>query len=272
MIIKNTIAYESAIFKKALPFDEIKGIIITAVQIEDPDRYYNNINRGGLFNKAPHFLIDNKGTVFQILPENYQTKLCGGIYDKSYIQIAIACPSWIRFNKKNGFSVPLVSEAQVQMTRAYNTLVELCTSMCISYDIEPKLGETIVDNKGIGSMENIWEGLSLKQSLKSLCIDVRDTINNGKGYYHNGIDFSYVFDPNYYARMYPEIAKDVDYNKGKLFSYFVGNGMQKCQKGNSEFDVVNYKVYNPDLVFGDDWYRYYEHYCLSGRLEGRKCL
>ena len=33
-----------------------------------------------------------------------------------------------------------------------------------------------------------------------------------------------------------------------------------------------YKVYNPDLVFGDDWYRYYEHYCLSGRLEGRKCL
>ena len=72
--------------------------------------------------------------------------------------------------------------------------------------------------------------------------------------------------------MYPEIAETFNNNKGKMFSYFIKYGMQNCQKGCRDFDVVNYKVYNPDLVFGDDWNRYYEHYCVSGRLEGRRCV
>ena len=270
MDIINSMLYSNPYYKKASSFKEISGIIITAIQLETVDKYLEEINRGGLFIKSPHFLIDNKGKIYQLLPENYQTHFCGGIYDKSYIQVGIACPSWIKFGKKNTFDVPLVSEAQNQMISSYTSLVNLCTMLTVAYKLNPI--KDIEDDKGNSSLENIWHGLAIKQSLNSLRLDVRDAIDNGRGYYHKGIDYSYVFDPEYYLSVYPSIKQNIGTDRGKLFRYFIDYGMDACQKGCKDFDVIAYKIYNPDLVFGDNWSKYYSHYCTTGRLEGRKCV
>ena len=48
--------------------------------------------------------------------------------------------------------------------------------------------------------------------------------------------------------------------------------MNECRKGSKDFDVIVYQANNPDLDFGNDWRRYYAHYCTVGRCEGRKAI
>lgn len=251
---------------------EIKGIIISALPMTSPESYIAEIDRGGLFCRAPHYVISNKGVVYQVLPDNYCARLNGLRYDKSYIQIVIACPSWIKFNGKKGFTVPLFSVAKEQMTKAYTSLVELCTTICTTRDLEPMKEKVIVGAKGLSDIETIWHGLGLPQTILNLKCDVRDNVNCGKGFYHDGVDYSYVFDPEYYKKEYPNIVDTVGSSNGALFEYFINFGMSKGQKGNANFDVYIYRANSPDLILGNQWSDYYRHYCTVGRLENRKCI
>lgn len=80
-----------------------------------------------------------------------------------------------------------------------------------------------------------------------------------------------MFNAEYYATMYPDVAKAVGTDKDALFEHFVNHGLTEGRSLSSEFDVNAYRSCYSDLnaVFGSDVMAYYRHYQAFGKNENR---
>ena len=85
------------------------------------------------------------------------------------------------------------------------------------------------------------------------------------------MDYSAVFDADYYLKNNPDVAKWANNDNDKALQHFINYGMAEGRRGNEAFDVQSYYNEYPDLraAFGTDIVRYYEHYATSGKGEGR---
>ena len=85
------------------------------------------------------------------------------------------------------------------------------------------------------------------------------------------IDYSPVFDFEYYLDRYPEVAEVYGYSEEAALQHFINFGMSEGRRGNEEFNVKSYKNRYPDLrlTFEDDLPSYYIHYITNGKSEGR---
>lgn len=83
--------------------------------------------------------------------------------------------------------------------------------------------------------------------------------------------YSSIFNAEYYAAKYPDLAAAFGSNEAALFNHFLTSGMAEGRQGSAEFDVNFYRAAYPDLqaVFGDDLVAYYNHYMTCGKAEGR---
>lgn len=280
MVIKNILAMTNPVFSKGDTFKDLKGIIITSATMNNKiNDFMDTLNVWGFFAKCPHYVIDNYGAVYQTLPVNYRGRYCGGFADKNYIQIVVDEPVGIKYTNRNSFIVPDLKKAKGQCGTVYNTIVDLCTYLCVTFKLDPLIDGTIISQaegrerrlcNEYPGINHIWEGLNLEYSMIGLRYDVLKAINEGKGYFHDGIDYSFVFNPEYYANSYPDIKQLTKGDKRELFSHFLTFGMKECKKGSEDFDIIVYKANNPDLDFGTDWSGYYRHYCEIGRFEDRK--
>ena len=90
-------------------------------------------------------------------------------------------------------------------------------------------------------------------------------------YIYDNIDYSFVFDPMYYANKYSDLKAAFGTNSTLLFNHFITNGMKEARQAIELFDPKSYRNRYPDLnaAFGDNWEYYYKHYCTVGRTEGR---
>lgn len=89
------------------------------------------------------------------------------------------------------------------------------------------------------------------------------------------IDYSLIFDYNYYYDKYPDLHASCGKNPFKLFQHFVNNGMKEGRQGNEDFNVYNYAANNLDLImlYGtSDLSLYYIEYLTEGHEDGRNCL
>ncbi len=88
--------------------------------------------------------------------------------------------------------------------------------------------------------------------------------------YSDGIDYSGVYDYNYYVAKYPEVAEKCDYDEWKVLTYFVEYGLSQHQQGSAEFDPISYRYEYASLrqVYGDVWAGYYRHYARWGKAAG----
>lgn len=93
-------------------------------------------------------------------------------------------------------------------------------------------------------------------------------------YKYNGVDYSKVFDPTYYANKYSDLKSAYGTNATKLFEHFTVYGMSEGRQAIATFNVNVYKANNADLVkaYGESLQKYYEHYCIYGYKENRKCV
>ncbi len=91
-------------------------------------------------------------------------------------------------------------------------------------------------------------------------------------YIYKGVDYGYVFNPNYYADHNSDLKNAFGYDDKKLFNHFCTYGMKEGRQAISNFNLSAYKQNNPDLVqaYGNNNPAYYEHYCRYGYKEGRK--
>jgi hypothetical protein len=89
-----------------------------------------------------------------------------------------------------------------------------------------------------------------------------------------GLDYSLVFDPTYYANKYSDLKKAFGTNSTALFNHFCTNGMKESRIASANFNVIAYKNNYADLrsAFGNNLPLYYRHYITNGHTEKRKCV
>lgn len=89
---------------------------------------------------------------------------------------------------------------------------------------------------------------------------------------YNGIDYSAVYDYNYYLKKYSDLAKIYTNDDIGLLAHFVNYGMGEGRQAKDSFDVSSYRNQYQDLrvAFGNNLKSYYMHYISNGKAEGRK--
>ena len=85
-----------------------------------------------------------------------------------------------------------------------------------------------------------------------------------------GEDMGMVFNAEYYATRYPEVAEMCENDPQLLLEYFCDEGMYEGHQGNAFFDPIEAAHLNPYLldVLGEDWWLYYTEFISYGFDEG----
>jgi len=88
---------------------------------------------------------------------------------------------------------------------------------------------------------------------------------------YNGVDYSAVYDYNFYIKKYSDLARIYTNDEVGLLAHFVNCGMSEGRQAKADFDVFSYRNQYQDLrlAFGKDLRSYYVHYMNSGKKEGR---
>ena len=80
-----------------------------------------------------------------------------------------------------------------------------------------------------------------------------------------------IFDPTYFLEQYPSVKKACGSDASKAMAYFRAHGMEWVMQGSANFNPQTYMLNYQDLriAYGNKWEKYYEHYTLYGKREGR---
>lgn len=174
---------------------------------------------------------------------------------------------------------------------AYNSLINLVADICKRNNIKQLLWKG--DKKLVGNVKeqnmtvHRWfaqkscPGDCLYNLHYNIAKSVNEKINGGEPanpYFYGGIDYSWVFDPKFYADKYADLKAAFGYDSSKLFNHFLQYGMTEMRQAKADFNVHIYAYNNLDLVmaFGPlsdkTATSYYNHYCEYGHTEGRKAI
>lgn len=88
---------------------------------------------------------------------------------------------------------------------------------------------------------------------------------------YKGVDYSLVYDFNYYCNRYPDIRVLFGNKPEAALAHFVNNGMKEGRQACDNFNVQIYKQNYEDLrnAFGDNLKAYYLHFINNGSRENR---
>jgi len=88
----------------------------------------------------------------------------------------------------------------------------------------------------------------------------------------NGVDYSDVFDINYYMNKYADLQKAFGTDYDKYLDHFIQYGMKEGRQAIETFNVGTYMKTYQDLrdAYQKDLEKYYLHYIKWGKKEGRK--
>ena len=91
---------------------------------------------------------------------------------------------------------------------------------------------------------------------------------------YNGVDYSAVYDYNYYINKYGDLRAAFGSNSSAALAHFVNNGMKDGRQACAAFNVQEYKSNYSDLrnAFGNDLRSYYLHYIRNGKKENRNAV
>lgn len=91
---------------------------------------------------------------------------------------------------------------------------------------------------------------------------------------YNGVDYSPVFDIEYYKANNPDVAKAFGDDSDAILAHFVNNGMREGRQASANFNVYSYAYKYPDLrsAFGNNLPNYYYHYINKGKNENRTAV
>ena len=86
---------------------------------------------------------------------------------------------------------------------------------------------------------------------------------------YNDVDYSPVFDIEYYKANNPDVAKAFGDDSDAILAHFVNNGMREGRQASANFNVYSYAYKYPDLriAFGNNLPNYYYHYINKGKMK-----
>ena len=87
----------------------------------------------------------------------------------------------------------------------------------------------------------------------------------------NGVDYSDVYDYNFYINKYPDLKKAFGDDENKTLNHFVNFGMKEGRQAKADFNVFAYICKYSDLrnVYRYNYKSYYSHFMRNGKKEGR---
>lgn len=193
-----------------------------------------------------------------------------------------SCPGDYLYNK-HGYIADEVNKLLGSYVNSTVTSPSVNTSTATTYtvvkgDTLSKIGErtgiawkTIANLNGIKSPYNVYVGQVLKLTNKTN--STSSNVSNTK-YMYNGLDYSPVFNPTYYANTYGDLKKTFGTNSTELFNHFKSYGMKEGRQASENFNVNVYRNRYTDLqkAFSSNLPKYYEHYCKYGIKEGRSAI
>lgn len=198
---------------------------------------------------------------------DYKNKACPGqyLYERhGYIANEV--------NKKLGVVkedvVVVPSETSTYKVEKYDTLSKIGKKTGIPW-------KTIANLNGIKAPYIVREGQVLKLTNTPTSTTTTTTSNNSSAkYIYNGLNYSLVFDPTYYANKYGDLKKAFGSNANSLWNHFKTYGLKEGRQGSANFNVIAYKNRYADLqkAFGNNLPEYYKHYVQFGNKEGRSAL
>lgn len=96
--------------------------------------------------------------------------------------------------------------------------------------------------------------------------------NKIPGYIIGDMDYSAVFDADFYAKWYPDVVKVYGSKPADLWRHFVEYGMKEGRAACGTFNPNVYRSLYKDVeaLAGDNYPLYYKHWILFGKKEGRK--
>lgn len=88
----------------------------------------------------------------------------------------------------------------------------------------------------------------------------------------NGVDYSTIFDLNYYMNKYSDLVEAFGTNYDAYLDHFIKYGMKEGRRASETFDVNYYKNKYSDLqkAYGNNLAAYYQHFLNHGIKEGRQ--
>lgn len=116
----------------------------------------------------------------------------------------------------------------------------------------------------------VLTGLTRRRAAEKTLFDTPVKAN----YQIDGVDYSLVFDPTYYANRYADLKAVYGTNAAQLWLHFKTYGMKEGRQAIDTFNVITYKARYSDLqiAFGNNLPMYYRHYCVNGKNEGRQAI
>ena len=89
---------------------------------------------------------------------------------------------------------------------------------------------------------------------------------------YEGIDYSLVYNKDYYLNKYPDIKRAYGDNPIELLKHFIRSGMNEGRQGIANFSMQYYRDKYIDLkrAFGNNNKAYYMHFINAGKREGRR--
>ena len=170
---------------------------------------------------------------------------------------------------------------------AMNSLIELCADICKRNGIKQLIWS---DNKNDrinhvngcnmtvhrDFQKTACPGDFLYGCMFNIAVAVNAMLNtpSQSGFILNGLDYSPVFNPDYYADKYADLEATFGHDANLLWNHFITCGMNEFRQASAEFNPESYRERYADLrkAFGDDLPMYYYHYVAFGKAEGRTAV
>ena len=167
----------------------------------------------------------------------------------------------------------------------FNTLVDLCVDICkrngktkllwlgskekaLAYT--PKSDEMILTaHRWFAS--TCCPGTWMYAREGKLAELVTTKLNGDPDYVVDGVDYTAVYDYDYYIKKYEDLCEIFKANKVGAFNHFLNFGMKEARQAKAEFNVDIYSYNYTDLqkAYGVNLPEYYKHYCKFGKKEER---
>lgn len=221
---------------------------------------------------SAHYFVDDDSVTISV-PDLYVAYAVGGSRYSNYKQTGGAT-MYKKITNKNSLSIEMCdTKKDGKYAASEATLAnaaELVVTLIKKYNIPVENVYTHFSVTG-KSCPSYWASknnsgfLAFKERIKTLLGS-----KTGVAYLINGIDFSPVFNPEYYAKMNSDVVKALGSNPATLWQHFCNCGCHEARIGSAEFNPKNYKNRYPDLAkaYGNDWVQYYVHYCKTGKAKG----
>lgn len=162
----------------------VKGLMIHSVGCPQPKAsvFANNWNNGNA-NVCVHAVLQEDGTVLQLLPWNRRGWHCGsgskGSGNNTHIGVEMTEPSTIKYTGGSSYTDLNPTATRNFVLKTYQTAVELFAYLCKLYNLNPLADGVIISHseghkRGIasnhGDVEHIWnkQGLTMAQFRKDI--------------------------------------------------------------------------------------------------------